>query len=77
MIRASMLSRLGGRLGHNHKAHAVIGRHGLEESLQRLDTTRRGTQADDKTIGHHTALPCVLLLFTIRGRSIVGYKKLM
>ena len=42
---------------HDHKGHAVIGWHSLEERFQRLDAARRGTDADDGKIGRHRVLP--------------------
>ena len=67
---------IGRKVGHDHKAHAVIGRHGLEEPLQRLDATRRGTDPDDRKIGHHGFSPRSAPI-VINGGSIVSYKALL
>src|SRR5262249_24954745 len=37
----------------NHKCHPIPDRKGLKKLFQRLDTTRRGTDADDGEARHH------------------------
>ena len=41
------------QMSEDHERHPVPGRARFEELLQRLDTARRGTNADDGKARHH------------------------
>src|SRR6516164_1413690 len=45
------------QVSEDYKRQPVGGRDGFEELLERLDTARRGTDADDGEAGHHVFSP--------------------
>src|SRR5215472_16968849 len=45
------------QMREDHKRHPIAGGHRLEKLLQRLDTARRSTNADDGEAGHHCFSP--------------------
>jgi hypothetical protein len=53
----------GGKVSHNDKGRAALGRHSLEELLQCLDAARRGADADNGQMGCHAFT--VFLLFPL------------
>src|SRR5262249_40013528 len=48
---------IGIEMGHHHKSQAVVVRHGFEKDLERLDPTRRCSDANDPQIGGHGFRP--------------------
>jgi hypothetical protein len=61
-------------VGDDHKAHAVVRRHGSEECLQRLDPTGRGTDAHDRKMRRHGSDPRIGTSPGINAERRPGYK---
>jgi hypothetical protein len=46
---------VGRQVRDDNKRHAILGRHGSKKCLQRLDSARRGADADDRKMRRHGA----------------------